>query len=230
MYNERVTSPVVVRTPMGGGRGYGPTHSQNLEKHFVGVPGLTVLVLHQRARVPDLYQTLRRFNAPVLIIENKLLYRERCNSALPQSYEIFETSGKFPATLLRSEMGADITIVAFGRMGILAESVVARLAQEEEVLADLILPLQVWPFDSSLVLASVNRTSKLLVIEEGAAGFDLGGELIACAASAYQGEGRLHCRRIAALPMAIPSALELERQVLPCEQDIFDACLELFDE
>ena len=47
MYNERVSSAIVVRTPMGGGRGYGPTHSQNLEKHFVGVPGLRVLVLHR---------------------------------------------------------------------------------------------------------------------------------------------------------------------------------------
>ncbi|MFV0276921.1 MAG: hypothetical protein ACK5HY_07025, partial [Parahaliea sp.] len=43
MYNRQVENPLVVRTPMGGGRGYGPTHSQNLEKHFAGVPGLRVL-------------------------------------------------------------------------------------------------------------------------------------------------------------------------------------------
>ncbi len=49
MYNGRASSAIVVRTPMGGGRGYGPTHSQNLEKHLVGVPGLRVLVLHGRA-------------------------------------------------------------------------------------------------------------------------------------------------------------------------------------
>ena len=38
MYNDQVRVPLVVRTPMGGRRGYGPTHSQTLEKHFLGVP------------------------------------------------------------------------------------------------------------------------------------------------------------------------------------------------
>ena len=43
MYNDQVRVPVVIRTPMGGRRGYGPTHSQTLEKLFLGVPGLSVL-------------------------------------------------------------------------------------------------------------------------------------------------------------------------------------------
>src|SRR6202163_40583 len=43
MYNDKVRVPLVIRTPMGGRRGYGPTHSQTLEKHFLGVPGLWVV-------------------------------------------------------------------------------------------------------------------------------------------------------------------------------------------
>ncbi len=39
MYNDKVRVPLVIRTPMGGRRGYGPTHSQTLEKHFIGAPG-----------------------------------------------------------------------------------------------------------------------------------------------------------------------------------------------
>ena len=43
MYNEQVSVPITIRTPMGGGRGYGPTHSQSTEKHFLGMPGLHVV-------------------------------------------------------------------------------------------------------------------------------------------------------------------------------------------
>ena len=82
-----------MRTPMGGGRGYGPTHSQNLEKHLVGVPGLRVLVLHRRAPIASLYRALRHSVEPTLIIENKLLYRERADAVLPPTYELMETAG-----------------------------------------------------------------------------------------------------------------------------------------
>ena len=46
MYNDGVRVPMVIRTPMGGRRGYGPTHSQSIEKHFMGVPGLWVVAPH----------------------------------------------------------------------------------------------------------------------------------------------------------------------------------------
>ena len=48
MYNDQVDLRMVVRTPMGGKRGYGPTHSQSLEKHFLGLPGMRMLALHHR--------------------------------------------------------------------------------------------------------------------------------------------------------------------------------------
>ncbi len=229
MYNQRVANPVVIRTPMGGGRGYGPTHSQNLEKHFAGVPGLTVLVLHHRTQVGPLYRALRDFDHPTLIIENKLLYRERCDAPLPAGYDLYESGDRFGATLLRPKAAADVTLVAFGRMGMLAEKALARLAAEEEIYVELILPLQVSPFDPALVLESVSRTAKLLVIEEGAMGFDLGSEVIAAASVRYRGEKRLHCQRIAAAAAAIPSAPALEQEVLPSETQIFAACLEMFD-
>ena len=46
MYHDQVRVPMVIRTPMGGRRGYGPTHSQSIEKHFMGVPGLWVVAPH----------------------------------------------------------------------------------------------------------------------------------------------------------------------------------------
>jgi 2-oxoisovalerate dehydrogenase E1 component len=229
MYNGRVENPLVIRTPMGGGRGYGPTHSQNIEKHFVGIPGLTVIVMHARTRVAELYAGLRRMREPVLVIENKLLYRESCAAPLPPGYSMRHVGGAFGPTLLTHARPADLTVVAFGRLSVLTERAMARLA-EEEIYVDAVFPLEVWPLDTTAILESVTRTSKLLVVEEGASGYDLGSEVIASVGAAHRGEHGLRTRRIGAHPVPIPNALELERTVLPSEQSIFAACAELFDE
>ena len=74
MYNGQVRVPLVVRTPMGGGRGYGPTHSQSLERLFLGIPHLTVLAPSHVHDAGALLQAAVRAGDPVLFVENKLLY------------------------------------------------------------------------------------------------------------------------------------------------------------
>jgi pyruvate/2-oxoglutarate/acetoin dehydrogenase E1 component len=75
MYNDQVRVPVVIRSPMGGRRGYGPTHSQTLEKLFLGSPGLRILA---PTSFGDPGQLLRQAifdpEEPILFVENKLLY------------------------------------------------------------------------------------------------------------------------------------------------------------
>ena len=74
MYNGQVEVPLIIRTPMGGRRGYGPTHSQTLETLFLSVPGLTMVA---PSHFHDPGELLRRAvlagNGPVLFLENKLL-------------------------------------------------------------------------------------------------------------------------------------------------------------
>jgi pyruvate/2-oxoglutarate/acetoin dehydrogenase E1 component len=104
-------------------------------------------------------------------------------------------------------------------MSVIAEQAAARLAAEEEVYAELIFPLMASPLDAQLIAQSVARTRKLLVVEEGAGGFDLGSEVIAAVSVGYRRAERLHFRRVAARSMPIPSALALEQQVLPGVED-----------
>jgi 2-oxoisovalerate dehydrogenase E1 component len=230
MYNGRVTNAVVVRTPMGGGRGYGPTHSQNIEKHFAGMPGLRLLVLHGRTRIGALYQALRTSAEPTLIVENKLLYRESCDAELPPGFARSETAVPYPTTVLRPPSKPDLTLVAFGRMSVLAERVAAELARDEEIQCEVLLPLSASPLDVEPVLASIAPTGKLLVVEEGASHHDLGAEVVAAVTTAYRGARPLRARRIGALPIPIPSSPALEREVLPSAERVRAACLELFDE
>jgi pyruvate/2-oxoglutarate/acetoin dehydrogenase E1 component len=80
MYNDQVHLPLVIRTPMGGRRGYGPTHSQSLEKLFLGVPGLRLLAPCALSAPPSggpgdlLRRAILEDDEPVLFVENKLLY------------------------------------------------------------------------------------------------------------------------------------------------------------
>jgi 2-oxoisovalerate dehydrogenase E1 component len=219
----------VVRTPMGGGRGYGPTHSQNLEKHLAGVPGLRLLVLHGRTRVRRLYRALRDEGGPVVVIENQLLYATRADAPLPPGYEMLEEAGPYPATVLRPTGAADLTLVAFGRLSVTAEEVARDLQAREEIHIELIFPLQVSPPDLGAVADSVARTRRLLVVEEGAAGHDLASEVVATIAEGWRGREALRLRRLGARPVAVPSAHALEQEVLPSADDIREACLELFD-
>ena len=114
-------------------------------------------------------------------------------------------------------------------MSVLAEQIARELAADEIAL-ELVFPLSASPLDVRPLQESVTRTGKLLVIEEGAAHFDLGSEVVAAALEGYRGEGRLRARRVAAAPRPIPSALALELEVLPNAATVRAACLELFDE
>ena len=229
MYDGRVTTPILVRTPMGGGRGYGPTHSQNLEKHLAGIPGISLLVMHGRTDVAGLFQSVRAQSGPVVLIENKLLYREQLDAALPTGFTATQTQSSFPTTRLSAQGDADVTVVAFGRMSVLVEKVAEDLLHSEEVLLDILLPLQVAPFDVSPILDSVARTGRLLVVEEGAGGFDLASEVIASVSTAWRGDRSLRVARIAAQAVPIPSSSSLETEVLPSVASIREACLALYD-
>ena len=71
MYDDQVQVPLVVRLPMGGGRGYGPTHSQSLEKALLGVPNVTVVAMSEYHNVGGLLSDAVDDDEPVFFIENK---------------------------------------------------------------------------------------------------------------------------------------------------------------
>ena len=71
---NNIKMPLIIRTPMGGYRGYGATHSQSIEKHFCGIPNLNVISLDRYCDIDKIYKNSLVSNKPTLIIENKILY------------------------------------------------------------------------------------------------------------------------------------------------------------
>lgn len=229
MYNDQVRVPLVIRTPMGGRRGYGPTHSQSLEKLFLGVPGLRVLAPTAAGDPGGLLAAAVEDDDPVLFVENKLLYGvaldqggddlERRTSASPS------TDAPCYTLTVRHSPAPVLTIAAYGHMAELARQAVVRLAYEHEHLAELVVPTQLSPFDASPVVASARRTGRLLVVEEGTRALGWGAEVVARCAEEL-GPGLRSVRRLAAVDAPVPASVVLEELALPGVDDVVKAALE----
>jgi pyruvate/2-oxoglutarate/acetoin dehydrogenase E1 component len=118
MYGRTMDVPIVVRTPMGGGRGYGATHSQSLEKLFFGTPNLTIVAPSHAHDPGKLLRNAVALGRPVLFIEHKMLYPENLlESGGALTIENL-TGDPFPTALVKnfSRGTADVLIVAYGGM------------------------------------------------------------------------------------------------------------------
>jgi 2-oxoisovalerate dehydrogenase E1 component len=229
MYGAPKPLRLAIRMPMGGGRGYGPTHSQCLEKHLAGVPGTQMFILHGRTRVKAFYSALfARSETPSIVIEHKTLYAYGDGVEIPKTHIRLETDEEYPTTLLKTRGDPDITVVAFGQMSRVAEEVAQQLYADEEILVEIVLPLLVYPLSIGAVLASVKKTGRLVVIEEGTQGFDLGAEIVATVATNWREREPLRARRLAAKANPIPSPKPLERAVLPSADDLYRVCIEIY--
>lgn len=230
MYNDKVQLPLVIRTPMGGKRGYAATHSQSLEKHFLGVPGTQVLCLHHRMSPADLYrQLLGTIDRPTLVIENKILYGQYADPQPPAGFALHHSDGPFPTARLSTGESADLTIVALGGVARDAEDAALELFENEEVVADLFFPTQLYPFDVRILEESLAVTHRLLVVEEGQGFCSWGSEVVAQAAEQF-GRLGIAVRRLASAPIPIPAARPLEEECLVSHSSIVAGAMELLNE
>jgi pyruvate/2-oxoglutarate/acetoin dehydrogenase E1 component len=212
MYAGKASAGLVVRTPMGGGRGYGPTHSQTLEKIFFGIPNLRIVspsMFHDPGEL--LTQAVMEDDQPVLFIEHKLLY----GSTLIPADSLIETEG-YPTAVVRNfdSQTPDVTVIAYGGGSRLIAPLLESLAMEE-IWIECIFPGAVQPLDMAPILASVTRTGRAVVVEEGTLDFGWGAEIAAQLSEKLHGQLHRPVRRVAAKNTIIPAARPLEADVLP---------------
>ncbi len=234
MYNDQVRLPLVIRAPMGGRRGYGPTHSQTLEKLYLGVPGLRILAPSALGDPGGLlYDSILKTEDPILFIENKLLYATRLHGdALADDYQInadvsrLENNAGLLAPVYSLSIAgsppASLTMAAYGYMAELAIQAVRKLAYEHEVFADLIVPTEISSFNLTPLTELLGRTGRLLTIEEGTYTLGWGAEITARAAETL-GAKLEATRRVAALDLPLPASIPMEAAVLPGVEKIIRA-------
>ena len=221
MTGGQVTIPLVVRTANGGGLGFGAQHSQAVENWALAIPGLKVIAPSTPADVVGLLAAAIRSDDPVVFFEHKGLMAGR--GAAPPPEHIVALG---QAAIVRP--GTDVTVVA------LAATVPLALAAADELAADgvsaEVIDLRcLVPLDMATVLASVGRTSRLLIVEENPYQGGWGGTVASIVADEGFESLDAPIRRLAAECVPLPFADALEDEVIPTTAKVTAALRRLLD-
>ncbi|NQY43383.1 MAG: alpha-ketoacid dehydrogenase subunit beta [Legionellales bacterium] len=232
MYNKKFDVPLTIRTPMGGGRGYGPTHSQSLESFFMGISGFNVYNLNV---FQDIEKTLNCiiFNdtMPKLIVEHKLDYpiktlssSELSNEGFIVSYEDGENLESISLSMIDPNE-CDCTILAYGHVALMAKEIIKQLMIDFEVACNLIIPTRLYPFDYNLLVKNVETTGRLFILEEGMLSYGFGSEIVATIQKLCFGKLKSPITRVASKNSIIPASSDGELDTLINKEKILSAIL-----
>ncbi len=168
----RLTCPLVVRAPFGGGIHAPEHHSESLEAWFAHAPGLRVVIPSSPANAYGLLLAAIRNSDPVLFLEPKRIYRLG-------KEEIVDNGEALPLDkCFTLREGSDITLVSWGAM--ITETLAAADALAEEgVAAEVIDVATISPLDMDTIMASVERTGRCVIVHEAAQTGGFGGEIAA---------------------------------------------------
>jgi 2-oxoisovalerate dehydrogenase E1 component len=218
MYAFQASVPVRIRTPMGGKRGYGPTHSQSLEKFFVGIDNVATVYLTSLIDPCLTIIELSKFDGPVLVMENKVDYGRYLWSC-PKEFSLTREARPAASLLIKPNLAAaTVSIVSYGETAREIADGLEKFFIETDLVPELVVLQLLHPLDIRLIERSVRRTGQLIIVEDGSTDYGIGGEIVARLIE--QGVALKKIVRIGAEAVPIPSAAALELQVLPTMQRI----------
>jgi pyruvate/2-oxoglutarate/acetoin dehydrogenase E1 component len=216
MFGGKTRCPAVVRLAMGAGMNMGAQHSQTIYALLTAVPGLKVVVPSNAYDAKGLLIQAIRDDDPVMFFEHKALY--------PRKGEVPDGAYTIPfgeANLLRE--GEHVTVVAIGRMVVFAEKVIDALAKEG-ITCDLIDPRTTSPLDEDTILESVEKTGRLVVVDEANPRCSMATDIAAMVADQGFHSLTAPIKRVTAPHTPVPFAPQLEKLYLP-DQDKIEAAV-----
>jgi 2-oxoisovalerate dehydrogenase E1 component beta subunit len=214
---------MVMRGPSGGGVRAGPFHSQNPEMHFVHTPGIKVVAPATVADARGLMKAAIRDEDPVLYLEHKKLYRHvKASSADLESQEDVVPIGK---AIVRRH-GEDIVVVTYSAMLYVALEAAEILAKEGIELEVIDLRSLV-PLDKELILESVRRVNKVMILHEDTRTGGMAGEIAAIIAEEAFDDLDGPILRVTAPDTPVPYAAALEDAFIPRADDVVRAARRL---
>ncbi len=219
MFGGKATLPMVIRTTVGGGKGYAGQHSQSLEAVCTMFPGLYVVAPSTAYDLKGLLKSAIRDDNPIVFIEHQNLYTSK-DEVPEDEYTIPLGKGKI------TREGSDVTVVAYSYMRQVAEEA-AQMAEEEGISVEIVDPRTLRPLDTELINTSVMKTGHLLIVQQAPA-IGCYGEHIAYAAQQACFEAlEKPVRIVAAHDVPPPMAAPLEAENLPSPKKILRNIREL---
>lgn len=216
MSGGQMGCPIVFRGPNGAAARVGAQHSQCFASWYGHVPGLKVVSPYDANDAKGLLKAAIRDPNPVVFLENELMYG--------QSFEISDDPD-FVLPIGKADIaksGKDVTIVAFSIMVGKALDA-AKILQDQGIDAEVINLRTIRPLDTGTILASLSKTNRLVVVEEGWPFAGIGSEIMAVVMEHGFDDLDAPVARVSAKDVPLPYAANLERLALPQVDDIVNA-------
>ena len=206
MYGRRVPMPLVVRCPVGGRRGYGPTHSQSIQKHLLGIPNLCVYEMSPFHSAAAVLASAFDQQMPSVVFEDKVLYTQR---RFEDGFSLL--GGDAGWAHVRGSGRADVVVIAPGGVA----GLVLEAAGRSDVCVDVVVPARLYPLDVDAVLPVLGSVGRVCVVEDGTAGGTWGAEVAARLYPRLWSSLDGPIELVSAPDSIVPSAPHLERDALP---------------
>ncbi len=158
MFGGKATVPMVLRTSIGGGKGYAGQHSQSLEAVVTMIPGLKVVAPSAAYDVKGLLKAAIRDDNPVIFIEHQNLYVEK--GVVPEEGYVIPLG---VAEVKRE--GTDVTLIAYSSMMLVAQKA-AEMAEDEGISVELVDPRTLIPLDEETIAKSVKKTRRAVLLSQ----------------------------------------------------------------
>ena len=208
MFGGAMSVPIVVRGVVGRSWGQGPQHSQAFHSYFMHVPGIKVFAPTTPHDAKGCMITSIRDNNPVLMMENRMLFGTR--GPVPEAaYEV-----PFGQARIARE-GHDVTIVAISHMMLEALRAAEQLQTSVNISAEVIDPVSLAPLDMETIFASVEKTGRLLVVDNGWTSCGASAEIIARVSEQWQSGRAVRVKRLGFAPVPCPTTKPLETDFYP---------------
>ncbi len=213
MFGGKAKIPLVIRTTIGGGRGYAGQHSQSLEAFPTMFPGLKVVAPFSAYDVKGLLKTSIRDDNPVFFIEHQHLYVEK--DAVPEEeYTIPLGKG-----LIRRE-GKDITLISYSHQLKACIAAAEILDKEDRISVEIIDPRTLVPLDEELIERSVRKTGRAIVVVQAPGKGSYGEHIIRVIQERAFGSLKGPIQLVSAHEVPPPMSAPLERENLPSPEKI----------
>jgi pyruvate dehydrogenase E1 component beta subunit len=222
MFGGQVRVPMVIRMPQGAGHQLGPTHSHSWEALYLHVPGLLVAVPSTPEDAKGLLKAAIRDDNPVIFIEHEYLYGQRGD--VPEDEDVVADFGQ---AAIRRE-GDDVTIIGISRMALTAQKAAEQLASEHEIEAEVIDPRTLRPLDLDTIVKSVEKTNRVVIVEEGWPHGGVGANLAALIQEQAFDHLDAPVGRVTGADLPMPYSKPLEQIAFPHEPQIIEAVLATF--
>ncbi|WP_309611605.1 pyruvate dehydrogenase complex E1 component subunit beta, partial [Sphingomonas sp.] len=216
MSGGQMRCPIVFRGPNGAAARVGAQHSQNYAPWYASVPGLIVIAPYSAADAKGLLKAAIRTDDPVVFLENELLYGQHFDVPVMDDYVL--PIGK--ARIVRP--GKDVTLVSY-TIGVGVALDAANTLAQEGIEAEVIDLRTLRPLDTATVLASLKRTNRLVVVEEGWPTCSIASEIIAVCMEHGFDDLDAPVTRVTNVDVPMPYAANLEKLAMLKAADVVAA-------